>query len=323
MVSEAMLPRAAVREVEQRLTAAGCPDADFDARELFRLATGRDVRLSDRPLTAEQAAALEVLCTRRAAREPLQYLCGSWSFLDFELAVGPGVLCPRADTEVVAQAAAETLAGIAAPRVLDLCAGTGCLGLGVKRFCPAAQVTCVEKSPAAFVYLEKNARCALTGQGSQTENVLEPSALEQADAPTFDWGPSLNALRASKKPAYTVQPVQGDLFTYWETLPEGQLELIVSNPPYLTGAEMQALMPETAHEPAMALDGGTDGLDFYRAIAAHYRDIVCPGGWLVFEIGCAQRADVMEICRQNGWQQVQARKDYGGNDRVVYAQRVK
>ena len=106
MVSEAMLPRAAVREVEQRLTAAGCPDADFDARELFRLATGRDVRLSDRPLTAEQAAALEVLCTRRAAREPLQYLCGSWSFLDFELAVGPGVLCPRADTEVVAPAAA-------------------------------------------------------------------------------------------------------------------------------------------------------------------------------------------------------------------------
>lgn len=150
MVSEAMLPRAAVREVEQRLTAAGCPDADFDARELFRLATGRDVRLSDRPLTAEQAAALEVLCTRRAAREPLQYLCGSWSFLDFELAVGPGVLCPRADTEVVAQAAAETLAGIAAPRVLDLCAGTGCLGLGIKRFCPAAQVTCVEKKPCGL-----------------------------------------------------------------------------------------------------------------------------------------------------------------------------
>ena len=211
MVSEAMLPRAAVREVEQRLTAAGCPDADFDARELFRLATGRDVRLSDRPLTAEQAAALEVLCSRRAAREPLQYLCGSWPFLDFELAVGPGVLCPRADTEVVAETAAELLAGVEAPRVLDLCAGTGCLGLGVKRFCPAAQVTCVEKSPAAFAYLEKNARCALRGQGRQTENVLEPSALEQANAPAFDWGPALNALRANQKPAYAVQPVQGGL----------------------------------------------------------------------------------------------------------------
>ena len=270
MVNEAMLPRTAVREVEQRLTTAGCPDADFDARELFRLATGRDVRLSDRPLTAEQAAALESLCTRRAAREPLQYLCGSWSFLDFELAVGPGVLCPRADTEVVAQAAAETLAGIESPRVLDLCAGTGCLGLGVKRFCPAAQVTCVEKSPAAFVYLEKNARCALTGQGRQTENVLEPSALEQADAPALDWGPALNALRANQKPAYAVQPVQGDLFTYWETLPEGQLELIVSNPPYLTAAEMEQLQPEVAQEPAMALEAGEDGLVFYRALAQHY-----------------------------------------------------
>ena len=105
MVSEGMLPRAAVREVEERLTAAGCPDADFDARELFRLATGRDARLTDRPLDADEAARLEALTLRRAAREPLQYLCGSWPFLDFELAVGPGVLCPRADTEVVAEAA--------------------------------------------------------------------------------------------------------------------------------------------------------------------------------------------------------------------------
>ena len=115
MVSEAMLPRAAVKEVEARLTAAGCPDADFDARELFRLATGRDVRLSDRPLDAAEAAKLEELTVRRAAREPLQYLCGSWPFLDFELAVGPGVLCPRADTEVVAETAAEMLAGGSAP----------------------------------------------------------------------------------------------------------------------------------------------------------------------------------------------------------------
>lgn len=146
MVTAGMTPREAVREAENRLTAAGCPDADFDARELFRLASGRDMRISDRPLTAEEADRLEALCSRRAAREPLQYLCGSWSFLDFELAVGPGVLCPRADTEVVAEAAAQAVADIAAPKVLDLCAGTGCLGLGVKRFCPTAQVACVEKA---------------------------------------------------------------------------------------------------------------------------------------------------------------------------------
>ena len=167
---------AAFQKLCAKLTAAGVPDARFDAVQLYKFVTGRDPRLDNGP-TPDEASSLRVLGERRAAREPLQYLCGSWPFLDFELAVGPGVLCPRADTEVVAQAAAETLAGIAAPRVLDLCAGTGCLGLGVKRFCPAAQVTCVEKSPAAFAYLEKNARYALRGQGRQTENVLEPSAL--------------------------------------------------------------------------------------------------------------------------------------------------
>ena len=102
MVTAGMTPRDAVRQLEARLTAAGCPDADYDAAELFRLVTGRDVRLADAPLTEAQAARLEALCLRREAREPLQYLCGRWSFLDFELIVGPGVLCPRADTEVVA-----------------------------------------------------------------------------------------------------------------------------------------------------------------------------------------------------------------------------
>ena len=87
MVNAGMQPREALGEVEARLTAAGCPDADFDAGELFRLVTGQDARLADRPLTAEQAAKLEALTARRATREPLQYLCGSWPFLDFELAV--------------------------------------------------------------------------------------------------------------------------------------------------------------------------------------------------------------------------------------------
>ena len=283
MVIAGLTPREAVRAVEARLSAAGCPDADYDARELFRVAAGRDARLSDRVLTTEEAEKLEALCTRREQREPLQYLCGIWSFLDFDLAVGPGVLCPRADSEVVCETAIELLQqmGKPEPRVLDLCAGTGCLGIGICHFVPSASVTCVEKSPQALQYLKANVH----GTG--------------------------------------VQAKAADVLQYWRELMPQSVQLIISNPPYLTGAEMQALMPETAHEPAMALDGGTDGLDFYRAIAAHYRDIVCPGGWLVFEIGCAQRADVMEICRQNGWQQVQARKDYGGNDRVVYAQRVK
>ena len=231
------------------------------------------------------------------------------------------MLCPRADTEVVAEAAAGTLAGIAAPRVLDLCAGTGCLGLGVKRLCPEAQVTCVEKSPQAFLYLEKNCRSALKGKGMQTENLLEPTALKQPDAPAFDWGPALNALRAEAKPAYAVRPVQGDLFAYWKDLPEGRLDLIVSNPPYLTAAEMQQLQPEVAQEPAMALEAGEDGLVFYRALAQHYQKALRPGGALVLEIGWQQRQAVTALLAENGWTDIECRKDLGGNDRCVIARR--
>lgn len=285
MVNAEMQPREALREVEARLTAAGCPDADFDAGELFRLVTGQDARLADRPLTAEQAAKLEALTARRATREPLQYLCGSWPFLDFELAVGPGVLCPRADTEVVAEAAAQMLAGVQAPKVLDLCAGTGCLGLGVKRFCPEADVTCVEKSPEAFRYLKKNA----------------VSALKQG----------------------TARAVEGDLFTYWQGLPEGELDLIVSNPPYLTVAEMQQLQPEVAREPAMALEAGEDGLVFYRALAEHYQNALRPGGALALEIGWQQREAVTALLEANGWADIACRKDFGGNDRCVTARRPK
>ena len=284
MVRVGMQPREAVREIESRLTDAGCPDADFDAQELFRLVTGQDVRLCENALSAEEAAKLEELTLRRSAREPLQYLCGSWQFLDLELAVGPGVLCPRGDTEVVAEAAAEMLRGVSVPKVLDLCAGTGCLGLGVKRFCPDAEVTSLEKSPEAFAYLRQNA-----------DHALRPQA---------------------------VTPVMGDLFTYWETLPEGTLDLIVSNPPYLTAAEMQELQPEVAQEPAMALEAGEDGLVFYRAIAEHYQKALKPGGGLALEIGWQQREAVTALLEANGWVEIRCKKDFGGNDRCILAKKM-
>lgn len=310
MVTGGLTPRAAVALVQQRLAAAGCPDADFDARELFRLATGRDPRLSERVLTEEQAARLETLCQRRESREPLQYLCGRWPFLDFELAVGPGVLCPRADTEVVAEAAAQTLAGCAAPKVLDLCAGTGCLGLGIKRLCPTASVTCVEKSPEALHYLVCNVRTALRSlpQGS-TEDVLE-------DEPTL--GSGLLGIAALPPAA---QAVEGDLFDYWRGLPEGGLDLIVSNPPYLTASEMEDLQPEVAKEPAMALAAGEDGLDFYRALARHYQTPLRPGGTLALEIGWQQREAVCALLQAEGWTQIRCIQDLGGNDRCILAQR--
>lgn len=287
MVTAGLSPRQALAQVRARLEEAGCPDADFDARELFRLAAGRDPHLSDQPLSPEEAGRLEQAAARREGREPLQYICGRWPFLNFELAVGPGVLCPRADTEVVAEAAVQQLEGVQNPRVLDLCAGTGCLGLGVKALRPDAAVTCLEKSPEALVYLRENARTALAG------------------------------LPGQKKPA--VQVVEGDLFTWWQTLPAGELDLIVSNPPYLTTGEMADLQPETAREPAMALAAGADGLDFYRVLAEHYRAALRPGGALVLEIGWQQRQAVTGLLAAAGWTGIQCRQDYGGNDRCILA----
>lgn len=280
-----LAPRAALRAVREALEQADVPDAAFDARELYRLAVGKDPRLDTSPLTAAEAAALAALTARRAGREPLQYIAGQWDFLDFTLAVGPGVLCPRADTEMVCEAAVELLqaSGNPTPTVLDLCAGTGCLGLGIKRFVPGARVTCWEKSPEALAYLRRNARQALPGA--------------------------------------EVAVREGDVLTDWQTLPPESANLIVSNPPYLTGAEMQALMPETAREPAMALDGGADGLVFYRCLTGPWKQVLRPGGWLVLEIGYEQREAVLALGAENGWVNGSCRQDYGGNDRAVLLQK--
>ena len=269
---------AAFQKLCAKLTAAGVPDARFDAAELYRFATGRDPRLDDGPSAAE-AARLSALAERRAAREPLQYILGEWDFMDFTLKVGAGVLCPRADSEIVCESALALLQGRERPVVYDLCAGTGCLGLGIAHHSPGALVTCVEKSPEAWHYLTANT--AQTG----------------------------------------VRTVQADVFTYYKTLPAEGADLIISNPPYLTGAEMRALMPETAQEPAMALDGGTDGLEFYRLLTEKYRDAVRPGGWLVLEIGYAQGPAVLALGAACGWVNTSCRKDYGGNDRAVLLQK--
>lgn len=280
-----LLPREALRAVRTALETAGVPDAAFDARELYRLAVGRDPRLDNTPLDPAHAAALSALTERRAAREPLQYILGQWDFLDFTLEVGPGVLCPRADTEVVCEAAVELLqkAGDPAPVVLDLCAGTGCLGLGVIRFVPGARVTCWEKSPDALAYLRRNAANALKGA--------------------------------------EVAVQEGDVLTGWQDVPPGSVDLIVSNPPYLTDAEMHELMPETAREPAMALDGGADGLAFYRCLTGPWKTVLRPGGWLVLEIGYKQRQAVLDLGKQNSWVNGSCRQDYGGNDRAILLQK--
>ena len=255
---------------------AGVPDARFDAVQLYKFVTGRDPRLDNGP-TPDEASSLRVLGERRAAREPLQYLLGEWDFMDFTLKVGRGVLCPRADSEVVCEAAIELLKDAEAPVVYDLCAGTGCLGLGIARHLPGAAVTCVEKSADAWPYLTAN----VAGTG--------------------------------------VQAVQDDILTYYNRLPSGGANLIISNPPYLTAEEMAHLMPETAREPAMALDGGADGLDFYRRIAREAPAHLSARGMLAVEAGDGQAAAVAALFEAAGLRDAEAVNDLYGHARVVRA----
>ena len=281
-----MDPRMAAGMVAGMLQASGCPDPDFDAVELTRLVTGQDPRLSETPLTEEQAARLARLAALRFERRPLQYIEGKWGFLDFEVQVGEGVLIPRQDSEAICLKAIDLLKGQAAPAVLDLCAGSGCLGLAVKSRCPAARVTAVEKSAEALPWLQKNAAEALPG---------------------FD----------AAHPALNVQ--QGDVFQWNKGQAEGQFDLILANPPYLTAEEMRTLQPEVEFEPAMALDGGEDGLDFYRHIAKAYRPLTKPGGWLVMEFGWQQWEPGKALLEAAGWQDVQRILDAEGRDRGAAA----
>ena len=281
-----MDPRMAAGMVAGMLQASGCPDPDFDAVELTRLVTGQDPRLSETPLTEEQAARLARLAALRFERRPLQYIEGKWGFLDFEVQVGEGVLIPRQDSEAICLKAIDLLKGQAAPTVLDLCAGSGCLGLAVKSRCPAARVTAVEKSAEALPWLQKNAAEALPG---------------------FD----------AAHPALNVQ--QGDVFQWNKGQAEGQFDLILANPPYLTAEEMRTLQPEVEFEPAMALDGGEDGLDFYRHIAKAYRPLTKPGGWLVMEFGWQQWEPVKALLEAAGWQDVQRILDAEGRNRGAAA----
>lgn len=279
-----MRARQAFDSVRRRLEAAGVEDAAFDAGVLVETQAGEGWRWQDPDLDETALARLEELAARRAAREPLQYILGRWPFLDFELAVGPGVLCPRADTELLAEEGAKRLAGKSSPAVLDLCAGSGCVGLGVKRLCPAARVTCLEKSPDAFRYLERNAASALPG---------------------FD----------GTRPAVTC--VQGDVFEYQRRLAPESLDLILSNPPYVTDEEMERLDPEVRREPAMALRAEREGLAFYEHIAPAYLPALRPGGWLAVEIGWQQGAVVQAIFRAAGYEAVACIPDLEGRDRVV------
>ena len=266
-----------------RLTAAGCEDAGFDARCLLEDLGGlpRGQRADDTPLTEAQETALTAALTQRAEGRPLQYILGQWDFLSLTLKVGEGVLIPRPDTELLCETAARHLAGRSAPRVLDLCAGTGCVGLGVASLVPGARVTEVELSEEALPYLTEN---------------------------------------AARYPQYAVAVRQGDVLSDY-ALFDGPYDAIVSNPPYIPTGDLAGLQREVRREPQMALDGAADGLAFYRAIAEHWCEKLGFDGFCAVEVGIGQAADVAALFAAKGLKSVEILPDLAGIDRVVVARK--
>ncbi len=206
--------------ITAKLGAAGFESAGFDASCLFErfagIPRGHLALKKKDTVSPETIKTIEESAERRANGYPLQYIIGEWDFLSLTLYVGEGVLIPRCDTELLCEVAAERLKAINHPRVLDLCAGSGCVGLGIASLCAGAKVTAVELSERALGYLKRN--CA-------------------------------------KYPEFDVTPVKADVLKDSAAF-EGGYDAILSNPPYIPTDHLEHLMREVKHEPNMALDGG-------------------------------------------------------------------
>ena len=218
--------------------------------------------------------------------EPLAYILGEWEFYGLKLTVTPDVLIPRDDTCAVATLAIQrSLFLEKSPRILDLCTGSGCIGLAVASRVPDARVTLGDISKEALVIARKNIlRNHFSGRVSamQIDVLQEPAAFL------------------------------------------GKFDLIVSNPPYITTQEMQELPKSVAdYEPHLALHGGDDGLLFYRAIAQNYKNALKPGGFLCFEFGMGQGNAVCEILENNEYTILERSRDYNDRERAVLAQLIR
>ena len=214
--------------------------------------------------------------------EPLPYVLGKWEFYGLELIVTPDVLIPRDDTCAVADLAIQqSLFLDSKPRILDLCTGSGCIGLAVASRVKDAKVTLADLSQEALAVAKQNIVLHhLTGRVS----CVKANALEEP-------------------PAFL-----------------GKFDLIVSNPPYITTRDMLDLPHSVAgFEPRMALHGGEDGLKFYRSIAQNYVKALKPGGYLCFEFGDEQGDDVCAILEANGYTVLDRVKDYNDRERAVIA----
>ena len=274
-----MTPRELIISSGKRLQSAGVPEGVHDSALLLARVTGRDplsLRLDeDTSLSPQVLDSFYAFFQRRLHREPLQYILGDTVFCGRAFLVDSRVLIPRPETELLCLWALEQPLPPAA-RALDLCCGSGCIGLTLQAERPGWQVVLSDLSADALAVARENTR------------------------------------RLSLSPRL----VQSDLFA---GLDQERFHLILSNPPYIPAEECDSLQAEVLREPKIALDGGADGLDFYRRIAAEAPGHLFSGGTLMLEIGAGERGAVEALLEHAGFQSIQVRPDWSGIDRMVMA----
>ena len=273
-----MNPRSLILEMTRRFRAAGIPDPEFDSAALLASLCGRNplsLRLDmETEIDQETEGRYRSLCARRIRREPLQYITGESRFCGYSFAVTPSVLIPRPETELLCEWAVEKIPVDASPRILDLCCGSGCIGITLKLRIPSSAVYMSDLSSAAADVARRNA--------------------ERLSA--------------------DVSVGTGDLF---ENIRDRDFDLIISNPPYIPENECSLLQEEVKKEPLTALDGGNDGLDFYRRICREAPDYLRRGGILMFELGDGQHSAVGKMMEESGFQSVEIRKDFRQISRMI------
>ena len=280
------MPKMTISELEklgsQKLRASGKENSDFDARCLleFVLNLNPTKYLLNRSEEVDSVCAEKFLSLveRRSNGEPLQYILGKWEFMGLPFYVGEGVLIPRPETEMLVEFALDFLKDKKNPVVIDLCSGSGCIAISVAKHLPNAKVYAVEKSDLAFPYLKKNI-----------------------------W---LNCV-------FNVSAVHGDIFDR-TLLSDIKPDLILSNPPYIRSPEIASLQSEVRNEPSMALDGGEDGLIFYREIANGWLDRLGTGGAIAVECAEDQTEDIIRMFSEKT-QYAEAFNDLSGLPRTVTA----
>ena len=256
----------------------------------------------DRVLLPAEIDSLRELIKRRGLREPLQHITGSTSFCGYEIAVSRHALIPRPETELLAELGWKFLSTIShqPSTALDFGTGTGCIAIALATKCPAAKITALDISADALALAKQN---ALQNQVAERIEFLHGDGF----ATLTRWG---ERPRAPKPDSQDGSP----------GVSPHQFDLLISNPPYIASAEIATLEPEVKDfDPRGALDGGADGLDFYRRLAAEAKPFLKPDGKIMLEFGDGQADDIKKILENEKWIVEAVQVDYSHRARILIA----